>query len=211
MRSHESLPVPRPPEPSGERASGPAAGGSALEALAAVLQACAPEAHAHGRRVARVASAVAVTLGLPEVLVEQVAQAALLHDVGKLAIGEPALGPSGVDGELQAVLSRQHVRVGFDILSVVPHLRPAASLVVAVYERWDGFGYPAGLRGTEIPLGARIIAVADAHDTLTAGHVFRDGMAAEEAVAEIVRGAGTYFDPDVVHVWLRVMDRLECC
>jgi len=104
----------------------------------------------------------------------------------------------------------QHVRIGFDVLSVVPPLRSAASIVIAVYERWDGFGYPAGLRGTEIPVAARLIAVADAFDALTSPRAFRGGMSRDEANAEIVRGAGTYFDPDIVRAWLRASDRLEC-
>jgi response regulator RpfG family c-di-GMP phosphodiesterase len=215
MHSHETVSGPAALVRSDERASGPASGGAALDALVAVLRACAPETHAHGRRVARVSAAVAATMGLPDVLVEQVAQAALLHDIGKLALSGPDLGPDlgpdGPDDELGALLRRHHVRAGFDILSAVPHLRPAAALVVAVHERWDGYGYPAGLQGTEIPLGARVIAVADAHDTLTAHHMLRDGMSEAEASAEVVRGAGTYFDPGVVHAWLRVRDRFACC
>ena len=175
-----------------------------------MMSACAPAAHAHARRVARTAAALARTVELPDPLVEQVEHAALLHDIGKLAIPDPDVEADDAQGELQATLRRQHVRIGFDILSVVPHLRPAAAIVIAVPERWDGFGYPAGLRGREIPIGARIVAVADAYDVLTSNHVYREGLSRDEANAEIVHSAGTYFDPDIVRAWLRTSDRLEC-
>ena len=175
-----------------------------------MMSACAPDVYAHSRRVSQAASATARTMDLPAPLIEQVEQAALLHDVGKLAMAAQEMRPFGPDGELQAVLVRQHVRIGFDVLSVVPPLRSAASIVIAVHERWDGFGYPAGLRGTEIPIGARLIAVADAYDVLTSAHAYRGGVSRDEANAEIVRGAGTYFDPDIVRAWLRASDRLEC-
>jgi response regulator RpfG family c-di-GMP phosphodiesterase len=123
---------------------------------------------------------------------------------------DPEVETEGAQGELHATLRRQHVRIGFDILSVVPHLRAAAALVIAVNERWDGYGYPAGLRGREIPIGARIVAIADAYDVLTANHPYREGLSRDEANAEIVRSAGTYFDPDIVRAWLRASDRLEC-
>lgn len=174
------------------------------------MSACAPDMYAHVRRVAQMATATARMMDLPAPLIEQVEQAALLHDLGKLAFTEQSAPAFGSDGELQAVLVRQHVRIGFDVLSVVPPLRSAASIVIAVHERWDGFGYPAGLRGTEIPMAARLIAVADAFDVLTSPHAFRGGMSRDEANAEIVRGAGTYFDPDIVRAWLRASDRLEC-
>ena len=189
---------------------GAAAPRAALDAMLAMMSACAPEAHAHARRVARLATAIARTVELPEPLIEQVEHCALLHDIGKLAIPDPDVEADGVQGELQLTLRRQHVRIGFDILSVVPHLRPAAALVIAVHERWDGYGYPAGLRGREIPIGARIVAIADAYDVLTANHPYRDGLSRDEANAEIVRSAGTYFDPDIVRAWLRASDRLEC-
>jgi response regulator RpfG family c-di-GMP phosphodiesterase len=192
------------PEPGG------AAGGSALDVLLAMMQACAPETHAHARRVSLSARVTARTMDLPESMVEQIEQASLVHDIGKLALTHADLGARTPDGELEAVLLRQHVRIGFDVLSVVPHLRPVASIVIAVHERWDGIGYPAGLRGTEIPLGARIIAVADAYDVLTSAHAYRRGLTRDDANAEIVRGAGTYFDPDIVRAWLRASDRLEC-
>jgi putative nucleotidyltransferase with HDIG domain len=191
-------------------AHGAVAPRAALDALMAMMSACAPDAYAHARRVARAAKAVALIVELPEPLVEQVEHAALLHDIGKLAIPDPDIEADGAQGELQASLRRQHVRIGFDILSVVPQLRPAAALVIAVHERWDGYGYPAGLRGREIPIGARIIAVADAYDVLTSKHAYRAGLSRDDANAEIVRSAGTYFDPDIVRAWLRASDRLEC-
>jgi response regulator RpfG family c-di-GMP phosphodiesterase len=190
--------------------TGATQGGSAFEVLLATLSACAPETYAHSRRVMLSAVATARTMELPASIVEQIEQASLLHDLGKLAMTVPDAAGAGPQAELQAVLVRQHVRIGFDVLSVVPHLRPVASAVIAVHERWDGFGYPAGLRGTEIPVAARVIAVADAFDVLTTAHRYHRGMTRDEANAEIVRGAGTYFDPDIVRVWLRTSDRLEC-
>jgi response regulator RpfG family c-di-GMP phosphodiesterase len=195
--------------PSGLEAGG-TPGGSAFEVLLATLSACAPETYAHSRRVMLAAVATARTMELPASIVEQIEQASLLHDLGKLAMAMPEASAVGPQAELQAVLVRQHVRIGFDVLSVVPHLRPVASAVIAVHERWDGFGYPAGLRGTEIPLAARVIAVADAFDVLATTHRYHRGMTRDEANAELVRGAGTYFDPDIVRAWLRASDRLEC-
>jgi two-component system cell cycle response regulator len=211
------LPLRETPAAAGPPVSAPPAEGSstaapraALDAMMAMMHACAPDASAHARRVARFATAIARIVELPEPLVEQVEHCALLHDIGKLAIPDPDVEADGPQGELQATLRRQHVRIGFDILSVVPHLRPAAALVIAVNERWDGYGYPAGLCGREIPIGARIVAIADAYDVLTTNHPYRDGLSRDEANAEIVRSAGTYFDPDIVRAWLRASDRLEC-
>ena len=184
---------------------------SALDALMAMISACAPDSHAHARRVARYATAIARTIELPEPLLEQVEQAALLHDIGKLAIPDPELESDDPLGELQASLRRQHVRIAFDIVSVVPQLRPAAGIIIAVHERWDGFGYPAGFHKNQIPVGARIVAVADAYDVLTSSHPWGvRRLPRDEANAEIVRSAGTYFDPDIVRAWLRASDRLEC-
>ena len=123
--------------------------------MMAMMSACAPDAYAHARRVAASRRPLPGR-ELPEPLVEQVEHCALLHDIGKLAILDPGdVEAEAPQGELQADARRQHVRIGFDILSVVPHLRAAAALVIAVNERWDGYGYPAGLRGREIPIGAR--------------------------------------------------------
>jgi len=213
MPDWETSPTFTPQAPvGGLDARGPAPH-SALDALMAMVSACAPDGHAHAKRVARYACAIARTIELPEPLVEQVEHAALLHDIGKLAIPDPELEPDGATGELQARLRRQHVRIAFDIISVVPQLRAAAGIVIAVHERWDGFGYPAGFQKTQIPIGARIVAIADSYDMLTAGgHSWSDRrLGRDEANAEIVRSAGTYFDPDLVRAWLRASDRLECC
>ena len=185
---------------------------AALDALMAMIGACAPESHAHARRVARYATAIARTIELPDPLIEQIEQAALLHDLGKLAMPDPDLESDDPLGELHASLRRRHIRIAFDIVSVVPQLRPAASIIIAVHERWDGYGYPAGFHSSQIPIGARIVAVADAYDTLTASSARGEWrLSRDEANAEIVRSAGVYFDPDIVQVWLRASDRLECC
>lgn len=183
---------------------------SELDALLATLRACTPEAHAHALRVARTATAIAHAVGLPEDQVAQVEYAALLHDIGKLAIPDAILQVAGPLDDLQTAIVRTHVRIGFDIMSVVPTLRQAAAIVIATHERWDGFGYPAGLRREEIPVGARIVAVADAYDALVSARVYRDGMSPDEANGELARCAGAQFDPDIVRAWFRASERMSC-
>jgi response regulator RpfG family c-di-GMP phosphodiesterase len=95
-----------------------------------------------------------------------------------------------------------------DIVSHIPFLAPTAAILIATRERFDGTGHPFGLSGSDIPIGARVIAIAEAFDTLRAGPLSEPGSI-HAANAELVRGAGTLFDPDVVRVWLRCLDRFE--
>jgi response regulator RpfG family c-di-GMP phosphodiesterase len=184
-----------------------AAGAAAdLDGLLAALESWQPHAAAHGRRVARWAGALARALRLSPGEIADVEGAALLHDIGKLALPGGLLDSPEPLGDAEVAVVRGHVAAGYGIVSAVPSLRPAARLLLAVHERWDGEGYPAGLSGRDIPLGARIVAVADAFDALSAPCVWRDPLSRDDASAEIVRSAGAQFDPDVVRAWLRTVE-----
>src|SRR5207253_8614016 len=135
----------------------------------------------------------------PEEL-DEVARAAELHDVGKMAVPEQILNkPGPLDkGELEFI--RQHTIVGERILAAAPALSPVARLVRASHENWDGSGYPDGLKGEEIPLASRIIAVCDAYHAMTSNRPYQAAVPQDEALAELRRCAGSHFDPVLVEV-----------
>src|SRR5213076_3318543 len=136
-------------------------------------------------------------LGLPGDQVELARLAGRLHDVGKLAVPEEILRkPGPLTDEERRVLER-HPQVGYRMLESLG-VDPIADWVLHHHERWDGHGYPDGLAGDEIPLGARIIFAADAFDAMTSDRLYRAALSFDEAVAEVARCAGTQFDPDVV-------------
>lgn len=162
----------------------------------------------HTRRVASAAVLVATNMRIDDPMLGHIERAALLHDVGKLVIPKEIMRKAWPLGAGEHALIRSHVRLAADIVSHIPFLAPTSSILIATRERFDGTGHPLGLRGTDIPLGARIIAIAEAFDTLRAGPLSEPGSV-HAANAELVRGAGTLFDPDVVRVWLRCLDRFE--
>ncbi|HSP55705.1 MAG TPA: HD-GYP domain-containing protein, partial [Dehalococcoidia bacterium] len=177
-----------------------------LKSLVTALDARDAETAGHSERVAELTMAIAAETGIQPGTDEwrHISWGALLHDVGKIAIPDGVLRkPSSLnDEEWQAM--RTHPGTGHDILQTVDFLRPAAEIVLAHHERWDGGGYPRGLRGEEIPVGARIFMVADAFDAMTSDRVYRAAMPAEEALAEILRHSGTQFDPASVKAFLSV-------
>ena len=169
-----------------------------IEALALAIEAkagCTPE---HIRSIQQYAATLAEAVGLPDNEVQAVRTAALLHDVGNMAVPEHILAkPEALTPE-EFERVKIHPRVGAEILRNVPFGAPVAELVLSHHERWDGLGYPAGLRGTDIPVGARIIAIADCYSTLQTDRPYRPGRTAEAAVAVLRERAGTSFDPDLV-------------
>jgi two-component system, cell cycle response regulator len=157
-----------------------------------------PELGDHTNEVADLAEAVARRLGLHAEEVEDVRHAAELHDVGKVAVPDAILAKPGPLDEDEWSFIRRHTIIGERIVAAAPALSRVATLVRASHERWDGAGYPDNLAGEAIPLGARIVAVADAFDAMTAARPYSVPQPPEEALAELRRCSGTQFDPAVV-------------
>jgi diguanylate cyclase (GGDEF)-like protein/putative nucleotidyltransferase with HDIG domain len=180
-------------------ASGPdrAARFRAAASLARAVDARDVYTGSHSQRVAELAAGVARRLGLPEEDVELTRLAASLHDLGKLAIPEEILRKPGPLTEPERMVLERHPQIGFRMLESLG-VDPVADWVLHHHERWDGSGYPDGLPGDRIPLGARIIFVADAYDAMTSERVYRRRVAPDQAIAELRRCAGSQFDPEIV-------------
>ena len=181
-------------------ASGPdrAARFRAAASLARAVDARDVYTGSHSQRVAELAARTARRLGLADEEVELTRLAASLHDLGKLAIPEEILRKPGPLTEPERIVLERHPQIGFRMLESLG-VDPVADWVLHHHERWDGSGYPDGLPGERIPLGARIIFVADAYDAMISERVYRRRVSPEEAIAELDRCAGTQFDPHVVN------------
>ncbi len=204
----ESAPVRRAPISTDHRDAATAIGrwasDTATEALASVL---APQPHHRGRpsdMIASLATGIALEMGLPRDEIERIRVASLLHDLGKLAVPPEILDkPSALsDGEWQAI--GEHPRIGQVILEQASSLREAIPVVLHHHERFNGGGYPHGLRGNEIPMGARIVAVADAYHAMVHDRPYKPALDHDQALNELRQNAGTQFDPDVVEVFCAV-------
>jgi putative nucleotidyltransferase with HDIG domain len=157
--------------------------------------------YGHARRVSGYSVAAGRRLRLDKAQLEQLALAALLHDIGKIGTPDTVLlKPTPLDEEERALL-QAHSERGARMLARVPEMEDVASAVRHHHEHWDGTGHPAGLAGEQIPLASRIICVADAYDAMTSPRPFRDAFDHETAVARIREGAGTHFDPEVVRAF----------
>ena len=170
----------------------------ALDAMLAMLTMSDREAYAHAYRVAALSVSVARSLGLTAPEVATVERGALLHDIGKLSMPEALLRkPAPLTVEEQ-MLIRLHPALGSQLIANVPYLSTAAAVVRDAHERVDGLGYPRGLRGDDVWIGARVVSVADAYDTMTRPRVFRDAITPIEAVLELERCSDTQFDRGAV-------------
>jgi diguanylate cyclase (GGDEF)-like protein len=158
--------------------------------------------HRHARRVARMSAAVAKHMGLNEEQVLEIEYAAALHDIGKIGVADSILRKAAPLDDNEWKDMRRHSELGYEILKGIDFLRDAAEIVWAHHEWYDGSGYPRGLAGEEIPLGARVFCVVDAYDAMTSRRPYRQAMSRDQACIEIARNAGTQFDPMVVASFL---------
>jgi len=148
-------------------------------------------------------------MGLAQSEIDELKTAGIIHDIGKIAVSNKILEKNGPLDEEEWEEIRKHPETGYSILSTVNEYSPFAKIVLYHHERWDGKGYPNGLKGYEIPLHSRILGVADAYDAMVSGRAYRKAMSREDALAELRRCAGTQFDPEVVKIFSGIVPSLE--
>lgn len=179
---------------------------STVRALSVAIEAKDKYTSGHSSAVTEYTIPIAEELGLDKKEIEKLEYASLLHDIGKIGIMEQILNKPGRLTNEEFEIIKKHPVIGYEILRSIDFLKDVTLLVKYHHERWDGKGYPDGLKGEEIPLGARIISVADTFDAMTSDRPYRKGLPVEVAVEEIKRCSGTQFDPEIVDAFLRAME-----
>jgi len=180
-----------------------------IEALVGMLDAREQQAGQHSFRTRDMVVLLGQQMGLDGAELEALAQGAFLHDIGKIAIQDHILLKQGPLTAEEWKIMEQHSEVGYRILRASPQFQDAAEIVLQHHERFDGTGYPRGLKGNEIRLAARIFAVIDAYDSMRSARVYREPLSPTQACEEIKRGSGTQFDPQVVEVFLKCQPEIE--
>jgi len=175
-----------------------------LEAMGDALDLRDAETEGHSKRVTGYAIALGREMGLNAEELKVIARGAFLHDIGKISTPDEVLLKPGKLDARETEIMREHCERGYEMVRKIPFLREASEIVFAHQESFDGSGYPRGLAGEEIPLGARIFAIADTLDAITSDRPYRKGRSFAEARAEIRRCSGKQFDPNIVEIFLRV-------
>jgi len=182
---------------------------AAVESMADLVDRRDPYTFQHSRSVAEQAVRTARRLGLPEREVQLIGLSARVHDLGKIAVPDAVLHKQGRLTDEEFALMKKHPDDGADILAKFPEYKRGRELVLSHHERIDGRGYPRGLSGNDIPLGARIIAVADAWDAMTSDRPYRKALSPDIALAELMRGRGTQWDASVVEAFAADLPGVE--
>lgn len=177
-----------------------------FQTLAHILDARDPYVHNHSLQVGEYATAIATRLGLSPARVEHTRQAAYLHDIGKIGIAEGILHKPDrlTDGEYKII--KEHVNIGAGVLEISQSLRHLAPLIKFHHERWDGNGYPTGLKGEEIPVESRILAICDSVEAMASDRPYHKAMSLDAIVTEIKRCSGSQFDPKIVEVFCEILE-----
>jgi diguanylate cyclase (GGDEF)-like protein len=179
---------------------------SAVYALASTVEARDPYVYGHSRKVNTYAVALAEAIRLSPDEVSNVSTAALLHDIGKIGIPDKVLNKKGKLNEEDWEAIKAHPRLGANIVGNIPNLVPCVSSILHHHEKWNGSGYPEGLKGEEIPLEARILAIADSFEAMTSARPYRHALSLEEVIKELRQGVGVQFDPKLVKVFVGIIE-----
>ena len=179
----------------------------ALKALSKIIETRDPYTREHSERVTKYAIDIAREMGFSEEEIEVLRQSSLLHDIGKVGISDIILCKQGKLSPEEKELIRKHPEIGEEILKPLKLLHIAQPLIRYHHERYDGQGYPDGLSGEEIPIYARILAVADSYDAMISERPYRKSLSHEEAVKELIRNSGTQYDPKIVDVFINKVIR----
>jgi len=174
-----------------------------VEVLANALEAKDEYTSGHAREVAEFAITLGREMGIEEEDLRLLELAGLFHDIGKIGVGTDIINKPGPLTDIEMELMKKHPEIGADILAPVEFLKPVRPVVRSAHERWDGRGYPDGLAGEEIPIGARIIFVCDAYHAMTSNRAYRKALPEDEALRRLKEAAGTQFDPVVVESFMR--------
>ena len=190
---------------------GPAVGGKAgslteVYEIAAAVEAKDPYTYGHSKKVNIYAVALAERIGLSPDEVSALSAAALLHDIGKVGISDKVLNKKGRLTKEDWDAIRAHPRLGANIISNIPRLAPSVNTILYHHERWDGTGYPEGLKGEQIPLEARILAIADSFEAMTAARPYRPALSIQEVITELREGAELQFDPKLVEIFIGIVE-----
>ena len=179
---------------------------SVIYALISAVEAKDPYTYGHSKKVNTYAVALAGAIGLSPDEVSKVSTAALLHDIGKIGIPDKVLNKKGkLSGEDWEAI-KAHPRLGTNIVGNMPHLVPCVNSILHHHERWDGGGYPEGLKDEEIPIEARILAIADSFEAMTSARPYRPALSLEQVVKELRQGAGLQFDPKLVEIFIGIIE-----
>ncbi len=178
-----------------------------LEALGSALDLKDAETEGHCQRVTAFCISIAKEMPVPAPYLAILARAAFLHDIGKMAIPDSILRKPGPLDDAEKKKMREHCQIGYDMLTRIPFLRDAAEIVLAHQEFFDGSGYPRGLKGEQIPLGARIFTIADSLDAMISDRPYRRALPMSHAREEIQRCSGSQFDPQVVDVFMSIPEQ----
>jgi len=179
-----------------------------LEALGDALDLRDAETEGHSRRVTAYTMAIARAMSIPKEQILVIARGAFLHDIGKMAIPDAILRKPGALTPDEVTIMKEHAFLGYKMLQKIPFLQEASEIVYAHQEKFDGTGYPRGLKGNEIPLGARIFSIADTLDAIRTDRIYRPGRPLSVAKKEINDWSGRQFDPDIVEVFLSMPDKI---
>jgi putative nucleotidyltransferase with HDIG domain len=179
-----------------------------LEALGDALDLRDAETEGHSRRVTTFTIAIARAIGVPKDEIAVIARGAFLHDIGKMAIPDAILRKPGALTADEIAVMKEHAYLGYKMVQKIPFLQEASEIVYSHQERFDGTGYPRGLKGEEIPLGARIFSIADTLDAITSDRPYRPARPFTAAKKEIEAWSGRQFDPDIVRVFLDMPEDL---
>ncbi len=177
-----------------------------LGALGAALDLRDNETAGHSYRVMRYCLAIAQQMGCSKEQMTNIARGAFLHDIGKIGVPDAILRKPAKLTDAETAVMQTHVRIGYDLVSRIAFLSGASAIILTHHERFDGTGYPQGLMGVEIPIGARIFVIADTLDAMTSDRPYRLALPFSTAREEIIRQAGRQFDPEVVEAFLRIAE-----
>lgn len=180
-----------------------------IQTLAQIIEVRDDYTGGHTRRVTRYAELLAKTLDLPQEQLDLISLGTPLHDIGKIGVDDAILRKPGILTPDELAKMREHTTIGAQILGRIPDLAPLVPIARSHHERFDGQGYPDRLVGENIPILARVVAVADAFDAMTTDRPYRPAMSTEKAFAEVSRLSGSQFDPNVVMVFLAIRDKIE--